>query len=287
MANRRMFNKKLIDSDAFLDLPLSAQALYFHLSMRADDDGFIDNANRIQRMIGSNKDDLNILIAKSFVLVFDDPGVIVVKHWRMHNYIQKDRYHETDYKQEKRMLTVDENGAYEFQKSDQLQNGYNLDTECIPSIGKSNVSLDKSNNNILPEQAGQQKQENDSQDSKQLYQGAREYHEYHMPLKNGDDYVVTENDVKEFEQLYPGIDIDAQMRKALAWLTNNKQKQKTKRGMPRFLNGWINRAYEQFVEEPKARANAPKPTVQHNFTQRDYDFDDLEKQLFRKQQEGM
>ncbi len=284
MANRRMFNKKLIDSDAFLDLPLSAQALYFHLSMRADDDGFIDNANRIQRMIGSNKDDLNILIAKSFILVFDDTGVIVVKHWRMHNYIQRDRYHETDYKQEKRMLEIDENGAYEFQKSDQLQDGYNLDTECIPSIGKVSIELDKSNNNILPEQAGQQKQENDSQDSKQLYQGAREYH---MPLKNGDDYVVTENDVKEFEQLYPGIDIDAQMRKALAWLTNNKQKQKTKRGMPRFLNGWINRAYEQFVEEPKARANAPKPQIQHNFTQRDYDFDDLEKQLLRKQQEGM
>ena len=249
--------------------------------MRADDDGFIDNANRIQRMIGSNKDDLNILIAKSFILVFSETGVIVVRHWRMHNYIQND---ETDYKQEKRMLETDENGVYEFQKSNQLQDGYNLDTECIPSIGKSKVSVGKSNNNILPEHSEQQKQENDNQDSKQLYQVAREYH---MPLKNGDDYVVTENDVKEFERLYPDIDIDAQMRKALAWLTNNKQKRKTKRGMPRFLNGWINRAYEQFVEEPKARANAPKPTVQHNFTQRDYDFDDLEKQLLRKQQEGL
>lgn len=284
MANRRMFNKKLIDSDMFLDLPLSAQALYFHLAMRADDDGFIDNANRIQRMIGSNKDDLNILIAKSFILVFSETGVIVVKHWRMHNYIQKDRYHETDHKQERRLLETDENGAYEFRKNNSLQDGYNMDTECIPSIGKSKVSIGKSNNNILPEHSGQQKQENDSQDSKQLYQGAREYH---MPLKDGSDYVVTENDVKEFERLYPGIDIDAQMRKALAWLTNNKQKQKTKRGMPQFLNGWINRAYEQFVEEPKARANAPKPQIQHNFTQRDYDFDDLEQQLLRKQQEGM
>lgn len=290
MANRRMFNKKLIDSDAFLDLPLSAQALYFHLAMRADDDGFIDNANRIQRMIGSNRDDLNILIAKSFILVFDDTGVIVVKHWRMHNYIQRDRYHETDYKQEKRMLEVDENGAYEFQKSDQLQDGYNLDTECIPSIGKSKVSLGKSNNNILPEQSGQQPQEqqqileNDSNESTQLYQGVREYH---MPLKDGSDYVVTENDVLKYKKFYPKLDVDEELRQMIAWLKSNKQRQKTKRGMPRFMNGWLNKSYVRFVKEPKARANAPKPQIQHNFTQRDYDFDDLEQQLFRKQQEGM
>lgn len=284
MANRRMFNKNLIDSDMFLDLPLSAQALYFHLAMRADDDGFIDNANRIQRMIGSNKDDLNILIAKSFILVFSETGVIVVKHWRMHNYIQKDRYHETNHKQEKRMLETNENGAYEFRKNDSLQDGYRMDTECIPSIGKSKDSIDKSNNNILPEQSGQQKQENDNENSTQLYQGAREYH---MPLKNGDDYVVTENDVKEFERLYPGIDIDAQMRKIIAWLKSNNQKRKTKRGMPRFLNGWISRTYVQLIEEPTAQANIQKPQVQHNFKQRDYDFDDLEQQLLRKQQEGM
>lgn len=286
MANRRMFSKKLIDSDAFLDLPLSAQALYFHLSMRADDDGFIDNASRIQRMIGSNKDDLNILIAKSFVLVFDDPGVIVVKHWRMHNYIQKDRYHETDYKHEKRMLTVDENGAYEFQKNDELQDGYKMDTECIPRLGKVSIELGKSNNNILSEQAEQkqkqeqQKLENDNQTIEQLYQGAREYH---MPLKDGSEYVVTENDVQEFEKLYPGIDVVAELRKMYGWLKSNKQRQKTKRGMPRFINGWMNKAYVQFVQEPKARANAPKPKIEHNFTQRDYDFDDLEQQLLRKQ----
>lgn len=293
MANRRMFSKKLIDSDAFLDLPLSAQALYFHLSMRADDDGFIDNASRIQRMIGSNRDDLNILIAKSFVLVFDDPGVIVVKHWRMHNYIQKDRYHETDYKQEKRMLTVDENGAYEFQKNvesdEKLQDGYNMDTECIPRLGKSKVSIEL-DNNILPERAGQQqkqeqqKLENDNQTSEQLYQGTREYH---MPLKDGADYVVTENDVHEFERLYPDLDVATEMRKLYAWLINNKQRQKTKRGMPRFINGWMNKAYVQFVQEPKTRANAPRQQVQHNFTQRDYDFDNIEQQLLKKQQEGM
>ena len=108
-----------------------------------------------------------------------------------------------------------------------------------------------------------------------------------MPLKDGGDYVVTENDIERFEQLYPDLDIHAEMRKIYAWMINNTKKRKTKRGMPKFLNGWINRSYVQFVQEPKARANAPKPQIQHNFTQRDYDFDDLEQQLLRKQQEGM
>ena len=94
MAERRMFAKTIIDSDEFLDMPLSAQALYFHLSMRADDDGFVNNPKKIQRMIGASDDDYKILIAKSFVLRFES-GVIVIKHWRINNYIQKDRYKET------------------------------------------------------------------------------------------------------------------------------------------------------------------------------------------------
>ena len=98
--------------------------------MRADDDGFIDNANRIQRMIGSNKDDLNILIAKSFILVFSETGVIVVKHWRMHNYIQKDRYHETDHKQERRMLKL---MKMERMSSEKIIR-YKMDTTWIQNV---------------------------------------------------------------------------------------------------------------------------------------------------------
>ena len=288
MAGRRMVNIRIIESDNFLELPLSTQALYFHLLLRADDDGFINNPKRIQRMIGGSEDDFKLLIAKQYILTFSS-GVIVIKHWRMHNCIKKDRYHETDCINEKNMLYLNENKTYTFEKPQCIQNGDNLEPEWNPSIGK--VSLGKSsiNNNILPEQAGQQKQEqqkleNDNKDFKQLYQGAREYH---MPLKNGDDYVVTENDVERFEQLYPDLDIHAEMRKMYGWLISHKQKQKTKRGMPKFLNGWINRAYVELVQMPKAKANAPKPPIQHNFTQRDYDFDDLEQQLLRKQQEGM
>lgn len=100
MAERRMFAKTIIDSDAFLDMPLSSQALYFHLSMRADDDGFINNPRKVQRMVGSSEDDLKLLMAKKFILVFDS-GVIVIKHWKLHNYIRNDRYKPTLYQAEK------------------------------------------------------------------------------------------------------------------------------------------------------------------------------------------
>lgn len=90
MAEKRMFAKTIIDSDAFLDMPMSTQALYFHLSMRADDDGFINNPKKIQRMIGSSEDDMRVLCAKSFVIPFES-GVVVIKHWRINNYLRADR----------------------------------------------------------------------------------------------------------------------------------------------------------------------------------------------------
>ena len=120
MAERRMFAKTIIDSDAFIDMPLSTHALYFHLSMRADDDGFINNPRKIQRMIGASDDDLKVLVAKRFLIPFDS-GVVVIKHWKIHNYIQKDRYKPTVYSEEKAMLTSKDNGAY---------------TECIQAVSK-------------------------------------------------------------------------------------------------------------------------------------------------------
>lgn len=111
MAEKRMFTMKIIDSDAFLDMPLSAQALYFHLNMRADDDGFVNNPKKIQRMINGSEDDLKLLIAKRFILCFEN-GVIVIKHWRMHNLLRKDRYNPTQYLEEFHSLTIKQNGAY-------------------------------------------------------------------------------------------------------------------------------------------------------------------------------
>ena len=111
MAERRMFHTSVVESDGFLDLPVSSQALYFHLNMRADDDGFINNPKRIQRTIGASEDDLKLLIAKRFVICFEN-GVIVIKHWRMHNTLRKDRYNPTHYQEQLAMLEVKGNNAY-------------------------------------------------------------------------------------------------------------------------------------------------------------------------------
>lgn len=128
MAERRMFAKTIIDSDAFLDMPLSTQALYFHLGMRADDDGFVNSPKKIQRAVGAAEDDLRILITKNFIIPFDS-GVIVIKHWNINNYIQNDRYHPTAYIEEKNQLCQKDNRAYTLMGTGCIQDGYRMDTQ--------------------------------------------------------------------------------------------------------------------------------------------------------------
>ena len=153
MAERRMFAKSVIDSDLFLDMPPTTQMLYFHLAMRADDDGFINNPRRIQRMIGASDDDMRILIAKQFILTFEN-GVIVIRHWKLHNYIRKDMYHPTEYQAERQMLSLKNNKSpYELnadagsQDSSRTCNGYVTDSSrtCneTVSIGKDRIGKDR------------------------------------------------------------------------------------------------------------------------------------------------
>lgn len=158
MAERRMFAKTIIDSDAFLDMPLSTQSLYFHLSMRADDDGFINNPKKIQRMVGCGDDDLKLLMAKRFILVFDS-GVIVIKHWKIHNYIRNDRYKPTLYQEEKAELAEKNSKAYTFKTEviesenhlgipDDNRIGYQMDTQV--RLGKDRLVKDKKKNSVEP-----------------------------------------------------------------------------------------------------------------------------------------
>ena len=119
MAERRMFAKTIIDSDAFLDMPMSARLLYYDLAMRADDDGFNNSPKKVMRTIGATTDDMNILITRKFIIPFEN-GVVVIKHWRIHNYIRKDTYNETPYKEQKALLEFDENKAYRIKKDDCL-----------------------------------------------------------------------------------------------------------------------------------------------------------------------
>lgn len=148
MAERRMFTKKITNSDAFIDMPLSTQALYFHLNMEADDDGFNSSPKKIQRMIGASDDDLKLLFAKNFVIPFDS-GVVVIKHWKLHNYIQSDRYKETVYLEEKSLLETKENKAYTLMDTKCIQDGYNTDTQV--RLGKDSIEIDKDNIYNVPQ----------------------------------------------------------------------------------------------------------------------------------------
>ncbi len=136
MAERRMFAKTIVLSDAFLDMPLSARCLYFTLGMLADDDGFVNSPKSIMRQAGASTDDMNLLMAKRFILAFDS-GVIVIKHWRIHNYIQKDRYKESKYMEEKATLMIDQNGAY----TECIQDVSTLDTQVRLGQDRDRIEL--------------------------------------------------------------------------------------------------------------------------------------------------
>ena len=184
MAERRMFAKTIIDSDAFLDMPLSTQALYFHLSMRADDDGFINNPKKIQRMVGCADDDLKVLIAKNFIIPFES-GIVVIKHWKIHNYIQTDRYKPTVYQEERKCLEVKKNRAYTLGISDVetecIHDGYNLETQV--RLGK--VSIDKDSIDI-----------SDSAESKPPKKVKHKYGEYKNVL-------LTDEELEKLKNEYP------------------------------------------------------------------------------------
>ena len=147
--SRRLFSTQIVDSDAFLDMPPTAQNLYFHLGMRADDDGFVGNPKKILRMVGGNDDDLKVLIMKRFVLAFES-GVVVIKHWLIHNSIRKDRYNETQYLEEKSKIHIKENKSY----TDDLSVGLPTGNQTATQVKLSKVKLSK-DKTILPDKSGE------------------------------------------------------------------------------------------------------------------------------------
>ena len=134
-----MFSLDIVDSDRFTDLPATARLLYYELGTRADDDGFIGNPKKISRTIGASEDDLKLLVLKRFVLVFEN-GVIVIKHWRMHNTIRKDRYQQTNYIEDLKHLYIKENGSYTFNKNHGIPFGNQLATNWQP-IGNPDIDI--------------------------------------------------------------------------------------------------------------------------------------------------
>ena len=125
MANKRMFSLNVVDTDKFLEMPISSRLLYYELGMRADDDGFVDNWKKILLFTGLKLDDMKLLITKQFIIPFES-GIIVIKHWRMNNYLQKDRKKQTNYQEELKMLEISNGGEYFIKK--------NIENKSFPEI---------------------------------------------------------------------------------------------------------------------------------------------------------
>lgn len=224
MAERRMISKKITDTDAFLDMPLSTQALYFHFIQNADDDGFVGNPNSIIRKIGANKNDYDLLIAKRYVILFET-GICVIKHWRIHNYIQNDRYIPTTYINEKSLLKIEENKSYSENVS-KMYPQYSIDKD----------SIDKDSIDIIASSESSLSPSTPPQNSQTFIE---------LNLIGNETYDVEESYINEMQSLYANVDVKNELKKMRAWLINNPTKRKTRKGICRFINNWLAREQDK------------------------------------------
>ena len=252
MAEKRMFTQKIICADAFTKLPPTTQCLYFHLCMGADDDGFNNQIRRSMFNAHADQHDFEILVRERFILPFDS-GVIVIKHWRMHNAIRNDRYHETEYLEEKAMLVLKENKVYTEKNrfgnqmatigipyGNQMDTEIRLEEDSIVEISIEEKELDKSNSSA--------RSDKQTLTEKDIFLS--------LPTnKSDEEYHVTNNYVDEMKQLYPAVNVEQEIRNMKAWLINNPSKRKTSRGMTRFIGGWLERKQNQGGSADKGNRN--------------------------------
>lgn len=230
MANRRMFSLDVVGTDKFLDLPISAQCLYFHLGMRADDDGFISSPKQIVKMIACTQGDMKILAESGYIIPFES-GIIVIRHWKQHNYIQSDRYRKTKYLQERNCLELVEN-VYKLDTETE-QTGYNLDTQ--DRLGKDRVrdSIELGST-LCPEL-----------DKPTLDSPAQELSGILLPLNDKSFYDVPLDKIALWKETYPGVNVEQELKRMTAWLDANPTRRKTKRGITKFINGWLSREQDR------------------------------------------
>ena len=223
MAQRRMFSRKITESDQFLDMPMSSQSLYFHINMQADDDGFVGNVKTIKRMIGASDDDLKLLISKRFLIPFDT-GIVVIRDWKIHNYIQKDRYTETFYKHEKAMLETTDNKQYQVMDTECIQSVSSLDTQV--RLGKDRLGKDR-----LEEELEKDKEidSNNSQQSQKRYADDSQYMKAavylfekikeRLPNKKEPDFQKWADEVRKTVEL-DGVPVE-RYKEVLDWSQND------------------------------------------------------------------
>lgn len=193
-----MFSKKITNTDQFLDLPLSSQALYFHLNMNADDDGFVNNVRSIIRLVGASNDDFKLLVAKQFVIAFND-GITVIRDWRIHNYIQKDRRQPTLYKKELMQLGLDENNRY-IKDPNHVSK---LDTECIQPVSTGKVRLGKVSKDI--DKDSKEDKRSLAKESAKDKKTPRPKHKKRVYDKDSDYYKLSEFFIKQIKKNNPNF----------------------------------------------------------------------------------
>lgn len=184
MARRRMFSLLVVDTDEFLDMPSSTQSLYYHLGMRADDDGFVASPKKIAKLVNCSNDDLKLLIAKGFIIPFDS-GIVAIKHWKLNNEIKKDRYTPTIYFNEKSTLKVNKNKVYSI-------DGNNLDTKWIQNGNKldTQYSIDKNSIDKNSKEYIEQKQEENQVKKDKVKKGKKPIENHNSIIEN---YTVNED----------------------------------------------------------------------------------------------
>jgi hypothetical protein len=245
VAEKRMFAKTVVESDAFMDMPQSTQLLYFHLSMHADDDGFVNSPKRIMREVGCKDDDLRLLVTKAFIIPFET-GVIVIKHWRLNNFIRSDRYKKTDYIELLDRLEVKDNGAYTL-KNGIENSGIPNDNQRYTQNRLDKIRVDKSSiDYIQPEATSSSAQK--QADCSPIF--------ISLSLISGKDYNITTTSVNALKPLYPAVDVESELRKMAGWLLGNPKNRKTERGIMRFITGWLAKAQDRAKSsQPQRSAN--------------------------------
>lgn len=209
MANRRMFSLDVINTDKFLDMPVSAQCLYFHLGMRADDDGFISSPKQIMRMASCTQGDARVLAENGFIIPFES-GILVIRHWKQHNYIQSDRYRKTKYEKERARLEL-------------IDNVYELDTENIQLVcgadTQDRLGKDRVRDSIELGDIISSEPDKSAPTSSGIM----------LPLNDKSFYNVPLDKISMWKNTYPAVDVNMELMRMIAWLDSNPTKRKTRK----------------------------------------------------------
>ena len=271
MANRRMFSKDVVETDKFLNMPLTSQALYFHLGMEADDDGFVASPKKVQRSVGGSDEDLETLVSNGFIIRFGS-GIVVLVHWKQNNYIQADRYRKTVHKEEAALLQND-NYVYSLVPTC-IHPVSSLDPQ--DSIGKDRVgkdsieldkdNIDKDNIYISSELSSVSKMDTEKTEPEKVETVEVEPvpSGYKIILLDKSFYEIPLEKLNFWKESYPAVDAEQELRSMAAWADANPTKRKTRRGIEKFINGWLIRSQkEQLSSSEKETDKNGTETIQN------------------------